>query len=840
MDDTPEDAFRSTRLAGDATPSRAGARRLVVLMAGAVALLVAAYAAVGYLLAPGVVERVLVRSAADATGSVLSIGQLRVDPFRLEVVLDDVDIAATESGESLTVRLVEYRVRLRGLFGGRPMLETLTLEQPTLTLAARTSTQALPQSPLPDRLLEMLIESEPFRIDELRINDGEIRMHPPAEGVDHVVVATGISLMVRSLDSDVTTDPAPYMLEIDDAMGARVVLEGALRMRPAATGSPAVEVLPSRGDVQGLRLPVLSGVALIAPVMEVDAFVATLDLQDAVPHAAGRLGVAEASLQERDGGTLALSQLEGALTLHGGTDGNIELHLAGQSAVAGHFSLSTRAATSGPSRSVAVTLHDVGAQPLSLMLEPALDRAIDAGRARIELRSEGDARGNLSTAVLDIVASNLVWANDRQEALNLQETSQTQIDAALLLALLEDQRRNVRLELPFEIADAQPVTASMTQALREFVHMAVAAPAMTLGRSLALAAPLPLYVSFEPGGAALTQADTLALSELVEALAQRPRLGLTVPAHIDPVLDRDALARQQIELHVTLATAGAQFRARARAVDFASPRAQDVLDEFAAERLSASELEAIAAQYEPAGEPAARAPYYRAVFAALVATERIERSALERIGRFRARAIGDALAQMGMAPEKLQIGEDVIAVSSEPGQDGVPVKLQLRVPSPPQQQRRQQPDEPREAESYQPQAGGGISLQQRVIDTLPLARDQPAYRRNQSWQHILPGRSCVEFGGQLSVVIGDEPAQRGEASLQCQAAHAQTHQRNHPEMADQGLHAALSSSAAGSPSAAWKATTSVPGPPCTPNAEPSSARYRCAMFGNLAVNSAAR
>lgn len=193
-----------------------------------------------------------------------------------------------------------------------------------------------------------------------------------------------------------------------------------------------------------------------------------------------------------------------------------------------------------------------------------------------------------------------------------------------------------------------------------------------------------MAVRFEPGAAALTPAATETLSELAEVLALRPRLGVAVPARIDTQLDRDALARQQVELHVTLATARTAFRARPQPVDFTSARAQDVLDEFAAERLPADELAAIAAQHERDGPPEARAPYYRAVFAAVVDRERIERGALERIGRFRAQSIADALTGLGVPTDSVEVGEDVTAESSDIGQVTVPVELRLRVHSPQQ------------------------------------------------------------------------------------------------------------------------------------------------------------
>jgi hypothetical protein len=114
-------------------------------------------------------------------------------------------------------------------------------------------------------------------------------------------------------------------------------------------------------------------------------------------------------------------------------------------------------------------------------------------------------------------------------------------------------------------------------------------------------------------------------------------------------------------------------------VNFASPRAQDVLDEFARERLPAPELAAIASRFDPgrAAEPdsPARVSYYRAIFDALAAHEPIPDSALARLGRFRAQAIGNALVAAGIVPERIAIDN---AVRALPASDGrVPVSIDL-------------------------------------------------------------------------------------------------------------------------------------------------------------------
>lgn len=653
--------------------------RLVLLIAAALLLVVAAYAAMGFLWAPAAVERSLARLVVAATLPDLSIGHVRVDPFRRVVVLEEVRLGDPDAAEGLVMKRVEYRLQVRSLLGARHVLDWLVVEQPRMTLAA--GRPAGIAEPMPTRILAALIEAEPFRVERLQVADGEIRVHRHDAAGEHVAVYGGISLAAHAIDSGEASPPARYLLEIAEARGARLTLDGAFRMRSATSRQPALEVLSSRGEAQALRLPVLPGLQLTTPVMDIEDFVGTLGTAGWRPEAAARIRMSEALLRDEAGVALALSRLEGRLDVGSTADGDIELQLRGGSRIADRFSLSSRYATAAAWPVTTVTLHDVAAEPLSRMLEALVGRRVSAGLATIALRGGGDAAGSSETSTLEVLASNLAWVPAPQAGVLEPEAGslETAMDAELLLALLEDPRGEARLAVPVAMRAGTPVSLAVNQAVREYAREAVAFPAAALGRALGLPGAPPMAVRFEPGAAALTPAATETLSELADALSLRPRLGVAVPARIDPQLDRDALARQQVELHVTLATARSAFRARPQPVDFASARAQDVLDEFAGERLAADELAAISAQHERTGPPEARAPYYRAVFAALVDRERIERAALERIGRFRAQSIAEALASAGLATERVALieGVDIQEGQKADGDTGVLISVQL-------------------------------------------------------------------------------------------------------------------------------------------------------------------
>src|SRR5690606_16882664 len=129
------------------------------------------------------------------------------------------------------------------------------------------------------------------------------------------------------------------------------------------------------------------------------------------------------------------------------------------------------------------------------------------------------------------------------------------------------------------------VAHAAVRAVQEQLAAVAAEPFEALARVAGRDPAALRAVEFEPGTAELSAAGSDTLSALAAALAERPLLGLGVGGGFDAQADRDALARQQIELHVTPATAGAAPQARPRPIEFASARAQDILDEFARERL---------------------------------------------------------------------------------------------------------------------------------------------------------------------------------------------------------------------------------------------------------------
>jgi hypothetical protein len=249
------------------------------------------------------------------------------------------------------------------------------------------------------------------------------------------------------------------------------------------------------------------------------------------------------------------------------------------------------------------------------------------------------------------------------------------------LALLEDASGTVTVAVPIMIERSvdQPLAIAIGDALRAHLYALGTTPHATLAAIAGADAESLRAVAFLPGDAAPSPRGVGAVTTLADALASRPKVSVVVSGGFDPEVDRRALAARQVELHVLLATAGPAQRTRPQPVDFGSPRAQDVLDEFARERLPAAEIAAIASLFDPRSDAAPdsliRVSYYRAIYEALVAHEPISDSALVRLGRFRGQAIGKALTDAGVAPQRVEIDDVVPQLSASSGYIAIPIDL---------------------------------------------------------------------------------------------------------------------------------------------------------------------
>jgi hypothetical protein len=243
----------------------------------------------------------------------------------------------------------------------------------------------------------------------------------------------------------------------------------------------------------------------------------------------------------------------------------------------------------------------------------------------------------------------------------------------LAAALLTDNRGRIDISMPALQgsidADFDPVDAivdTLTDHLRNLSAMPFDVLAGLVGRS---DEDLGMLV-FRPGSAEITAATSERIELLARALGQRPLLGLRAYPAYDPAADRDAIAEQQVRLHVDLATsAGQSGRTVQVRLDVDDPKVRAILDEFAAARVPKSQRGEILSRYG-----GGNADYYQAVYDALIANEYVSETALRRLARFRARSAVDALAGNGVGEERLLFADAIETTNSN--RDAVVLRLE--------------------------------------------------------------------------------------------------------------------------------------------------------------------
>jgi hypothetical protein len=249
-----------------------------------------------------------------------------------------------------------------------------------------------------------------------------------------------------------------------------------------------------------------------------------------------------------------------------------------------------------------------------------------------------------------------------------------QLPLDLAAALLEDDEGRIAMNVRVPARQVGPgldPTAVLTNALADFVtevtaspfeHLVglVGRPDMDLGR-----------LAFPAGSPEVTDDTAAKLAMLDAVLSQRPRLGLIVHPGYDPVIDRAALARQQVGLHVNLATSsGTPGQPGHATIDFSDRKVHTVLDEFAENRLSQSVQEAIKSRHAERD-----AAYYRDVFEVLVDNEEVARTALSRLARYRAQTVVRGVVESGDNAGRIRQADVVETV--EPGDTRGAVRLDV-------------------------------------------------------------------------------------------------------------------------------------------------------------------
>jgi outer membrane protein OmpA-like peptidoglycan-associated protein len=655
-------------------PLQRGLRRRWALPVLVIAACIAAYGLGAWLALPYLVERALARYESSVPGRTASVGRIGVEPFVLGVELTDLRLLDPDA--ALTVRVPRLRARLspRSLLARRWVLERLEFDTPSIQFGLAAAGEAFRAA------------FDSAEIGRLQIDAGTVAIVAPDRPAQQHAVLRNVVLRINGLDIR-SESAGRFTLAAESAGGASLAADGELTGgfggasgRLAASGLALEELGAWLGaSLAGLsprgRLAVNGNYVLDAPLgrAQLGIFEGRWEIDDfgIVPRpdlAVGSPSVVvagEAKFLFDEDGAGAQSSFELALD-----DGRFELvdarvsppvsfdfqEVAGRLFSEPGVELRARLAGAGdasiaasPQR-LSVKLQAVPAARLSAYAASLFERGLEAGH--VDFGLDYARAGERIEGTLRLGADSLVLAAGGSDSAPASALS-------MAAALLEDSNGAIRLTVPFAAGAAADVYASVTAALRNRIDTLAASPFDVLGLVAGRSGPSLRHLGFQPGIAALSESASDALAALAEVLRSRPRLNVGIHGNFDPSLDRDALAAQQVELHVLLATAGPAFRARPERVDFASPRARDILDEFAGERLAPGRLAALASRFSaasgPEASPGQRDAYYRALFEALAAEEPIEPASLQRLARFRAQSVLDALAAQGLAPERMAL-----------------------------------------------------------------------------------------------------------------------------------------------------------------------------------------
>ncbi len=642
------------------------------------AILVAAFAIGVFVVLPLWIEWAIGTRFARIPGAAVRIERVRVNPFDLGVELRGVELVDPAAGASLEADRISANFDLRSLFTRAWSLDELALDRPRLELrgpwrapGARTAAGA---------------GRGRLRLGRLLVTDGTVVLRGalPAGGD---VSASGVRLEAGDI-TDAGNAPGHYeaavrALAIGSAKAA-VPLGGDGNAALELEGTLALPSFASAGEVRlaGLDLEALSpwlgpGLARSAPGAAL-RFAAHYRYVLGTPsQPAPRVELANGTLEAAVPGRPQPVRVVGI----GGSLGAGTAKLGGTLAGAGSASLTLAPGLSGaePRPDIALGVDGIPAAFLAAYARRWLGRALEAGRISLALRY-AEQGGHIEGSV-EVHADDLVFA----QASGTEPTAAAAEPVDAALALLRDPSGRVDFVVPLNAAarpnapadapalGAAPVSGKtptseaagaaetlpelLGPALRERLRALTAAPLETLAGLTDLDAAALGAVEFEPGSAAPSAQGQKSLAAWARVLEQRPAIRLAAGAEVDPAADRRALARQEIELHVTLATAGATLNTEPGPLDFTSSRVQSVLDEFAGQRLKPEQRATIASEFDSGqakSNPTQRAAYYKAIFDALVANADIKPEALARLGRYRAQSIEDALAKLGVAKSRIE------------------------------------------------------------------------------------------------------------------------------------------------------------------------------------------
>jgi hypothetical protein len=573
------------------------------------------YALLAPLAAPWLGRLAFDKLATNASEWPTQAERIRFAPFALALELEQAQIAAGDGDVVAVARTVRADFSYESLLTLRPVLDELEVRGAEVRDAPRAA------SALWSLFATSAVDAQIAVLGAEAVLPGVENETP-----------TKPTLTVRGTDVELGTGRGTLAVEARDALGSGSSLSAELT---AASGDDGAEL---RGAMTLARGQLTFGhwtFAAPSAALSLEAQLSPRSITAAFALLSG--GVAASDI---DAPTVRLELTDG--TAAASWEPNAGLRAAnvrGSLAGGGRVELAVARAPSAPWQ-LQTQLAALPATTLAPYFSAAVGAEPAGGTITLEL-SLGP-RDTAAIGLAKVTGSSIRVAADAPAA-------------ATAIALLEPPDSAITLEVA--LAPGRRAVEQVVAEIASRVAAIAAAPLEALAALVDRSAAELAVIEFAPGTAELAPGSEQELDDLARALRLRPRVGLRFDANEGGFVDRAALAHAQVALHVTLATSRAEPAGRNAAVDFASPRAQDVLDEFARERLDAATRENIASAF-PRGEGqpamgASRADYYRAIFAALAEREPIAESALRRLAEFRARALANRLGELGVASARV-------------------------------------------------------------------------------------------------------------------------------------------------------------------------------------------
>ena len=269
---------------------------------------------------------------------------------------------------------------------------------------------------------------------------------------------------------------------------------------------------------------------------------------DAFPIQVGVVSLERASLAFTDESlqphaSIALQELTGTIKgLSSAMNTTADVDLAGKVDQQSTFAITGKINPLASNLFVDLVVSNANTQltPLNPYMEKYAGHPLNKGRLSTTLRYHLEGKELKVENKIEIDQLTLGPRNTSPDA--------TSLPVKLGVALLKDSNGRIVLDLPIHGRLDDPQFSLGPIILKVFVNMltkAVASPFKLLGALVGGGEELS-FVEFSPGSTNLVEGELDKLAKLTKALAQRPALNLEIEGAIDPVTDREALAKNKL------------------------------------------------------------------------------------------------------------------------------------------------------------------------------------------------------------------------------------------------------------------------------------------------------